>query len=160
MVAPPRHLPTTIDDRRTGATISSRRNPSSRSQTSDAALKIALYTNAMQRTPGNMNVVRSDTVGRCVRERVQPGPEDEQEQQRLDQPRHDAHGFVGESDQVAPPDGAHRPSLRPPGALGHPDGDDIDGRGAHRPDLANTRMMARSLSLLDPLSASRIVVPV
>ncbi len=58
MVAPPRHLPTTIDDRRTGATISSRRNPSSRSQTSDAALKMALYTSAMPRTPGNMNVVR------------------------------------------------------------------------------------------------------
>ena len=38
MIAPPRHLPTMIDDRLTGATISSHRNPSSRSHTSEAAL--------------------------------------------------------------------------------------------------------------------------
>ena len=52
-------MPTTIDDRRTGATSISRRNPNSRSITSDIALNIALNTSAMQMTPGKMKVLRS-----------------------------------------------------------------------------------------------------
>ncbi len=52
-------MPTTIDERRTGATSISRRNPSSRSITSEIALNIALKTSAMQRIPGKMNVLSS-----------------------------------------------------------------------------------------------------
>ena len=51
-MAPPRHLPTTIDERRTGATIISRRKPNSRSQTTEAAENIAVNTTAMHRIPG------------------------------------------------------------------------------------------------------------
>ncbi len=51
-VAPPRHLPITIELRRTGATIISRRNPNSRSHTIDAAENIAVNSTAMQRMPG------------------------------------------------------------------------------------------------------------
>jgi hypothetical protein len=51
-VAPPMHLPMTIELRRTGATIISRRKPNSRSHTIDAAENIAVNITAMQRTPG------------------------------------------------------------------------------------------------------------
>ena len=51
-VAPPRHLPITIELRRTGATIISRRKPNSRSQTIDAAENIAVNITVMQRMPG------------------------------------------------------------------------------------------------------------
>ncbi len=51
-VAPPMHLPMTIELRRTGATIISRRKPNSRSQTIDAAENIAVNITAMQRMPG------------------------------------------------------------------------------------------------------------
>ncbi len=51
-VAPPRHLPITIELRRTGATIISRRKPNSRSQTIEAAENIAVNMTAMQRMPG------------------------------------------------------------------------------------------------------------
>ena len=150
----------TIDHRLTGATIISRMNPSSRSHTRDAALKIALYTSAMQTIPGNMNVVRSTPSVDAGRQRLQPGPEDEQEQQRLEQPRQDHPGVVDEADQVAPPDDAHCPALRPPGALGHPDGDDVRDRRAHRPAFTTTRAIARLRSAADAVSASRIVEPV
>ncbi len=52
-------MPITIELRRTGATIISRRKPNSRSQTSEAALKTAVNITDMQRMPGKMNVVRS-----------------------------------------------------------------------------------------------------
>ena len=55
---------------------------------------------------------------------------------------------------------AHRPGLRPPGALGHPDGDDVRDRGAHRPAFDNTRIVARLRSRAGAVSASRIVEPV
>ena len=51
-VAPPKHLPITIELRRIGATIISRRKPNSRSQTIDAAENIAVNITAMQRIPG------------------------------------------------------------------------------------------------------------
>ena len=51
-VAPPRHLPITIELRRTGATIISRRNPNSRSQTIEAAENIAVNNTATHRIPG------------------------------------------------------------------------------------------------------------
>ena len=51
-VAPPRHLPITIELRRTGATIISRRKPNSRSQTIEAAENIAVNITAMHRMPG------------------------------------------------------------------------------------------------------------
>ena len=51
-VAPPRHLPTTIELRLTGATIISRRNPNSRSHTIEAAENIAVNITARQRMPG------------------------------------------------------------------------------------------------------------
>ena len=51
-VAPPRHLPITIELRRTGATIISRRNPNSRSHTIEAAENIAVNITEMQRIPG------------------------------------------------------------------------------------------------------------
>ena len=51
-VAPPRHLPSTSELRRTGATIISRRKPNSRSQTSEAAENIAVKSTAMHSTPG------------------------------------------------------------------------------------------------------------
>ncbi len=51
-VAPPRHLPITIAHRRTGATSISRRNPNSRSQTIEAAEKIAVNSTDMASTPG------------------------------------------------------------------------------------------------------------
>ena len=60
----------------------------------------------------------------------------------------------------APPDNAHRPALRPPGALGHPDGGDVRDRGAHRPAFTTTRAIARLRSAGDAVSASRIVEPV
>ena len=107
-----------------------------------------------------MNVLRSTPSVDAADERLQPGPEDEQEQQRLDQQRRDPHAVGGEADQVAPPDDPHRPDLRPPGALGHPDGDDLRDRGAHRPAPDSTRIVARLRSLTDPVSASRIVEPV
>ena len=59
MIAPLRHLPRTIDDRLTGATSSSHRKPSSRSHTSEAAVKIDVNSTVMPRTPGKMNVFRS-----------------------------------------------------------------------------------------------------
>ena len=52
MVAPPRHLPITIEARLTGATSISRRNPNSRSQTIEAAEKIAVNSTVMASTPG------------------------------------------------------------------------------------------------------------
>ncbi len=51
-VAPPRHLPITIELRRTGATIISRRKPNSRSHTIDAAENMAVNITAMHRIPG------------------------------------------------------------------------------------------------------------
>ena len=42
--------------------------------TSDAALKMALYTSAMQRTPGNMNVVRSTPSVDAAESVCSPGP--------------------------------------------------------------------------------------
>ena len=51
-VAPPRHLPMTIELRRIGATIISRRNPNSRSHTIEAAENIAVNITAMHRMPG------------------------------------------------------------------------------------------------------------
>ena len=51
-VAPPRHLPITIELRRTGATIISRRNPNSRSHTIEAAENIAVNITEMHRIPG------------------------------------------------------------------------------------------------------------
>ena len=51
-VAPPKHLPMTIELRRIGATIISRRNPNSRSHTIEAAENIAVNITAMQRMPG------------------------------------------------------------------------------------------------------------
>ena len=74
IVAPPRHLPTTIDVRLTGATIISRRKPSSRSHTSDAALIIAVNSTATQRTPGNMNVLRSTPLVEAAESDCRPEP--------------------------------------------------------------------------------------
>ena len=51
-VAPPRHLPSTIELRRIGATSISRRNPNSRSHTIEAAENIAVNSTAMARMPG------------------------------------------------------------------------------------------------------------
>ena len=51
-VAPPRHLPITIELRRTGATSISRRKPNSRSHTIDAAENIAVNMTAIARMPG------------------------------------------------------------------------------------------------------------
>jgi ABC-2 type transport system permease protein len=51
-VAPPKHFPSTIEPRRTGATSISRRKPNSRSHTIDAAEKIAVNITAIARTPG------------------------------------------------------------------------------------------------------------
>ncbi len=51
-VAPPRHLPSTSELRRTGATIISRRKPNSRSHTIEAAENIAVNITAMHSTPG------------------------------------------------------------------------------------------------------------
>ena len=51
-VAPPKHLPITIELRRIGATIISRRNPYSRSQTIDAAENIAVNSTEIARIPG------------------------------------------------------------------------------------------------------------
>ena len=51
-MAPPKHLPSTIELRRTGATIISRRKPNSRSQTIEAAENMAVNITAMQSTPG------------------------------------------------------------------------------------------------------------
>ena len=52
MVAPPRHLPTTMAARLTGATSISRRKPNSRSQTIEAAEKMAVNMTDMASTPG------------------------------------------------------------------------------------------------------------
>ena len=52
MVAPPKHLPITIEARLIGATSISRRNPNSRSQTIEAAEKIAVNSTDMASTPG------------------------------------------------------------------------------------------------------------
>jgi hypothetical protein len=52
MVAPPRHLPMTMADRLTGATSISRRNPNSRSQTIEAAEKMAVNMTDIASTPG------------------------------------------------------------------------------------------------------------
>ena len=52
IVAPPRHLPTTMADRLTGATSISRRKPNSRSHTMEAAEKIAVNITDMASTPG------------------------------------------------------------------------------------------------------------
>ena len=52
IVAPPRHLPITIAARLTGATSISRRNPNSRSQTIEAAEKIAVNSTDIASTPG------------------------------------------------------------------------------------------------------------
>src|SRR6516165_5276753 len=52
MVAPPRILPVTMADRLTGATSISRRNPNSRSQTIEAAEKMAVNRTDMASTPG------------------------------------------------------------------------------------------------------------
>ena len=51
-VAPPRHLPTTIVHRRTGATIISARKPNSLSHTIEAAEKIAVNSTDIASTPG------------------------------------------------------------------------------------------------------------
>ena len=51
-VAPPRHLPSTIEPRRTGATSISRRKPNSRSHTIEAAENIAVNITAIASTPG------------------------------------------------------------------------------------------------------------
>jgi hypothetical protein len=52
MVAPPRHLPITIEPRLTGARSISRKNPNSRSHTIDAAEKIAVNSTDIASTPG------------------------------------------------------------------------------------------------------------
>ena len=52
MVAPPNILPITMADRLTGATSISRRNPNSRSQTIEAAEKIAVNMTDIASTPG------------------------------------------------------------------------------------------------------------
>ena len=52
IVAPPRHLPITIDARLTGATRISRRKPNSRSHTIEAAEKMAVNSTDMASTPG------------------------------------------------------------------------------------------------------------
>ncbi len=51
-VAPPRHLPITIELRRTGATIISRRKPNSRSHTIEAAENMAVNITDTARMPG------------------------------------------------------------------------------------------------------------
>jgi hypothetical protein len=51
-------LPITIELRRIGATIISRRKPNSRSHTIEAAENIAVKSTEMARMPGNMNVLR------------------------------------------------------------------------------------------------------
>ncbi len=51
-MAPPKTLPITIELRRTGATIISRRKPNSRSQTIEAAENIPVNITEMQSTPG------------------------------------------------------------------------------------------------------------
>src|SRR6202161_2435305 len=57
-VAPPRHLPMTIADMLTGGTSISRRNPNSRSQTIEAAEKMAVNSTDMASTPGYTNVLK------------------------------------------------------------------------------------------------------
>jgi len=47
-----------IEPRRTGATSISRRNPNSRSHTTDAAENIAVNSTDVASTPGKMNVFR------------------------------------------------------------------------------------------------------
>ena len=51
-VAPPRHLPITIEPRRIGATSISRRKPNSRSHTIDAAENIGVNITDIPRMPG------------------------------------------------------------------------------------------------------------
>src|SRR5947209_4043731 len=58
-MAPPRHLPAMIDVRRMGATSISRRNPNSRSHTTDTPEKTAVNITDVARTPGNRNVRKS-----------------------------------------------------------------------------------------------------
>src|SRR5689334_24956776 len=62
MVAPPRHLPITMEARLTGATSISRRNPNSRSYTIEAAEKMAVNRTESDRTPVNrmIQVVRGE----------------------------------------------------------------------------------------------------
>jgi hypothetical protein len=55
-VVPPRHFPSTIALRRTGATSISRRKPNSRSHTIEPAENSAVNIVDMASTPGNMNV--------------------------------------------------------------------------------------------------------
>ena len=59
-VAPPAVLPTTMAERRTGATSISRRNPNSRSHTMEIALKIAVDTTLIATMPGKTNFLKSN----------------------------------------------------------------------------------------------------
>ena len=110
-MAPPRHLPITIELRRTGATIISRRKPNSRSQTIEAAENIAVNITERQRTPGVDEGLQVDAVGAGCGELLQAGAEHEEEEQRLDQRGDDPHPVVGEADQLAPPDDLDRAQL-------------------------------------------------
>ena len=51
-IAPPRHLPQMIEAREIGATIISRRNPNSRSQTSEMPANAAVNSTDVASTPG------------------------------------------------------------------------------------------------------------
>ena len=106
-VAPPRHLPSTIEPRRTGATSISRRKPNSRSHTIEPAEKIAVNSTDIARTPGNMNVRKLTPPSVAGDQRREPGAEHEQEQQRLHERGDDPQAVAAEADQLAVPDDAH-----------------------------------------------------
>ena len=105
---PPRHLPTRIDDRGTGATSISRRKPNSRSQTIEMPAKIAVNSVEVATMPGNRNVLKSTPP---VAERVSAGQaaaQHEQQQQRLGQPGDQPALRPDEPDHLPLPDDLDR----------------------------------------------------
>ena len=148
-----------IDDRLTGATIISRRNPSSRSHTSEEALKIPLSIAAMHRTPGKMNVLKSTPSVEAADSVCRPEPRTSRNSsgwishiticmrspvKRMSSRRQTI--FTARSSECHERSGTRT-------------GDDVGNRGAHRRAPASARIMTRVWSLT-PVSASRIVVPV
>ena len=127
-VAPPRHLPITID-------AAPHRRDHHLAQEAELAVphdrRRREHRGEHHRHAEDAGVdegLEVDAVRAAPRDRLQAGAEDEQEQQRLHQRRDDPHAVAAEADELAPPDDLDRAQLAAEAALRHADADDRRGR--------------------------------
>ncbi len=128
-VAPPRHLPITIELRRTGATIISRRKPNSLSQTNDAAWNMAMNMTEMHRIPGKMKVFRLTPWVPALARRWRPEPSTNRNSSGCTSDVTMRSRLLAKRIELALPDDLDRAQLGAQAALWDCDPDDRAARG-------------------------------